>query len=141
MAIIGYVEQTDFTTYATARGITLTLDTAVTLTLALDYIEGQSYKGDKTDPDQVLEFPRDDETVIPQGIKNAQMEAALVYDKGSDPLSEVGPRVTEKTVHGAVTVRYSDTGSKTISYRKLNLALRPFLTNGGSGLQMVATRG
>lgn len=141
MALIGYVEETDFETYATARGITLARPTSVTLTLALDYIESQSFKGSKTDPEQVLEFPRDGETEIPAGIVKAQYEAALVFDTGADPQGTVGPRVIENTVHGAVTQRFSDSGTSTPIYRKLNAALRPFLSNGGSGLQMVATRG
>ena len=133
MAIIGYVEEADFTAYATARGITLLLGESVTLTLALDYIEAQTYKGDKTDEAQALEFPRDGETVIPQGIKNAQMEAALIYDKGGDPLGDVSQRVTREAVAGAVDVSYSDKGNQSTIYRKLNATLAPFLASGGYG--------
>jgi len=133
MAIIGYVEETDFTAYATARGITLQLSEAVTLTLALDYIEAQTYKGIKTDESQELAFPRDGSTEIPQGIKNAQMEAALIYDRGEDPLGSIGQRVTQETVVGAVSVSYSDTGNQTTIYRKLSATLAPFLAIGGYG--------
>lgn len=133
MAIIGYVEETDFTAYATARGITLLLSESITLTLALDYIEAQTYKGSKTDSNQELAFPRDGSTEIPQGIKNAQMEAALIYDKGEDPLSTIGQRVTQKTVVGAVSVSYSDSGNQSNVYRKLNAILAPFLASGGYG--------
>ena len=133
MAIIGYVEETDFTAYATARGITLLLSESVTLTLALDYIEAQTYKGSKTDSDQALAFPRDGSTETPQGIKNAQMEAALIYDKGQDPVSTIGQRVTQKTVVGAVSVSYSDKGNQSNVYRKLNAMLAPFLASGGYG--------
>ena len=139
MAIIGYVEQTDFETYAAERGLTLLLDTSVTLTLALDYIEVQSFTGYKTDPDQALEFPRNGLAEIPQGIKNAQMEAALVYDKGEDPQGDLGPRVTGETVVGAVSVTYSDTGTTTQIYRKLNSTLAPFVSNSG-GVQMAVSR-
>ena len=66
MAIIGYVDETDLTAYATARGITLLLSESVTLTLALDYIEVQMYKGDKTEESQALAFPRDGDTEVPQ---------------------------------------------------------------------------
>lgn len=141
MALIGYVEETDLSAYTAARGITLQLSTSVTLTLALDYIESQTFKGEKTDPDQVLEFPRDGDTEIPQGIKNAQMEAALVFDSGADPQGAVGQRVIENTVHGAVTQRFSDSGTSTPIYRKLNAALRPYLSNGGSGMQFEVSRG
>jgi hypothetical protein len=133
MALIGYVDTADFTAYATARGITLSLSESVTLTLALDYIEAQTYKGDKTDSEQALEFPRDGDTEVPQGIKNAQMEAALIYDKGGDPIGDVGQRVTQETVVGAVSVSYSDTGNQSTIYRKLNATLAPFLASGGYG--------
>lgn len=141
MALIGYAEETDFEAYVTARGITLAKPASVTLTLALDYIESQSFTGEKTDPDQVLEFPRDGETEVPAGIVKAQYEAALVFDTGADPQGTVGPRVIENTVHGAVTQRFSDSGTSTPIYRKLNAALRPFLSNGGSGMQFEVTRG
>jgi len=141
MAIIGYVEQTDFENYAAARGITLERDTSITLTLALDYIDRQTYSGYKTDPNQELDFPRNGDTEVPQGILNAQMEAALLYDKGQDPMGEIGQRVTEKTVVGAVSIKLSDSGTSTTIYRKLNATLAPFLANGGSGIQMVAIRG
>lgn len=141
MALIGYAEETDFEAYAAARGITLALPTSVTLTLALDYIESQSFKYEKTDPDQVLEFPRNGDTTIPVGVVNAQYEAALVYDSGADPLGTVGQRVIENTVHGAVTQRFSDSGTSTPIYRKLNATLRPFLSNGGSGMQFEVSRG
>jgi len=133
MSIIGYVEETDFTAYAAASGITLAKAEAVTLTLALDYIEAQTYSGTKTDENQALEFPRDGETEVPQGIKNAQMEAALIYDRGEDPLGDIGQRVTQETVFGAVSVSYSDTGNQTTIYRKLNATLSPFLASGGYG--------
>lgn len=145
MAIIvgtnSYVSEAELTTYATDRGFTLTRSTSVTLTLAMDYLNTLTYSGYKTDADQALDFPRNGETETPQGIKNAQMEAALVFDAGEDPQGAVGPRVIENTVHGAVTQRFSDTGTSTKIYRKLNAALRPFLSNGGSGMQMVAIRG
>lgn len=111
------------------------------LTLALDYMQLQSYKGEKTDPAQPLAFPRDGNTEIPPDIIGAQIQAAVIYDQGGDPIGTVGPRVIENTVHGAVTQRFSDSGTSTPIYRKLNAALRPFLSNGGSGMQMVATRG
>ena len=131
MAVIGYVEETDFTTYATARGITLLRPVSETLTQALDYIELQSYSGYKTDPDQVLEFPRNGETEVPANILTAQMQAALVYDTGADLLAPNGVKVLEKTVHGAVTVKYSDKGGNSTSYPQITLLLAPYLVNSG----------
>ena len=131
MALIGYVEETDFTAYATARGITLLLPTAQTLTLALDYIELQSYSGSKTDPEQVLELPRNGDTEVPAGIITAQMQTALLYDVGVDILAPVGKKVLENTVHGAVTQKFSDKGGNTTLYPQISALLRPFLTSFG----------
>lgn len=141
MALIGYATTEEFEAALTARGITINIPSDQALLLALDYMETQNYIGAKTDPDQLLQWPRDGETIVPVGIVNAQIVAGFVYNEGGDPLSNVGPRVIENTVHGAVTQRFSDSGTSTPIYRKLNAALRPFLSNGGSGMQMVATRG
>lgn len=140
MALIGYVEETDFTAYAAARGITLLRPESETLTQALDYIELQSYSGSKTDPEQVLEFPRNGETEIPADIITAQMQTALVYDRGEDPLAPNGVKVLEETVHGAVTVKYSDKGGNTTTYPQITALLAPFLVNSG-GSNFGITRG
>ena len=133
MALIGYADTADYEANAALRGITLLKPSTETLTLALDYMELQVYKGEKTDPDQFLEWPRDGSTEIPIKITAAQMAAALIYDKGGDPLGDVGQRVTQETVVGAVSVSYSDTGNQSTVYRKLNATLAPFLASGGYG--------
>lgn len=133
MAIIGYVESTDFTAYALARGITLLRPESETLTQALDYIELQDYSGHKTDENQVLAFPRNGETVVPTDIKTAQMVAALLYDSGQDPMAPVGPRVTQETVVGAVSVSYSDSGNQSTQYVQLDKLLAPYLDTAGLG--------
>lgn len=140
MAIIGYVEETAFTAYADARGITLLRPVGETLTQALDYIELQSYSGYKTDPSQPLEFPRNGETEVPANIVTAQMQTALVYDSGSDPLAPVGSKVIEKTVHGAVSVKYSDKGGNSTSYPQITKLLQPYLSSAG-GSSFVVSRG
>ena len=132
MAIIGYVEETDFTAYAAARGITLLRPVSETLTQALDYIELQSYSGKKTDLNQALQFPRNGETEVPANIVTAQMQTALVYDKGEDPLAPIGQKVLEKTVHGAVSVKYSDKGGNSTSYVHITALLRPYLSSQGA---------
>ena len=140
MAIIGYVDETDFTAYAAARGITLLRPVSETLTQALDYIEVQSYSGYKTDPLQVLEFPRNGLTDVPADIITAQMQTALVYDVGGDPLASNGVKVLEETVHGAVTVKYSDKGGNSTSYPHITALLAPYLnTSGGNNFSI--TRG
>lgn len=141
MALIGYATTEAYEDLAAQRGIVLLRPSSQTLMQALDYMELQVYKGEKTDPDQFLEWPRNGDTEIPVKIKLAQMEAAGIYDRGEDPLGTVGQRVIEKTVHGAVTQRFSDSGTSTPIYRKLNATLRPYLANGGSGMQFEVTRG
>ena len=141
MALIGYVTTEAYEAALTARGITINVPSDQALLLALDYMETQNYIGEKTDPDQLLQWPRDGETTVPAGIINAQIVAGFVYNEGGDPLGTVGPRVIENTVHGAVTQRFSDSGTSTPIYRKLNAALRPFLSDGGSGMQFEVTRG
>lgn len=131
MAVIGYVEETDFTIYAAARGITLARPESETLTQALDYIELQNYSGSKTDPNQPLEFPRNGETEVPAAIGTAQMQAALVYDSGADPLQPIGQKVLSKSVEGAVSISYSDKGGNSTSYPHITALLRPYLSSQG----------
>lgn len=138
MALIGYAEEADFTAYALARGITLLRPVSETLTRALDYIELQSYSGYKTDEAQALQFPRDGSADVPASIVTAQMQTALVYDSGADPLAPVGAKVIEKTVHGAVTVRYSEKGGNSTSYPQITKLLRPYLSSAGGSSFMVS---
>lgn len=126
--MVGYVVVTDFEDYAAERGIVIANDPTHMLQKALDWLELNVFKGEKTDPDQLLEFPRDGETVVPQRIKTAQMVAALIYDSGGDPMGAIGPRVTMEKVD-VITVQYSDKGNQTILYPQLNKILAPFLLN------------
>ena len=133
MALIGYATTEEYEAAAAARGVTLLRPSSQTLTQALDYMELQTYKGEKTASSQPLLWPRDGDTEVPLNIIAAQMEAALIYDRGEDPLGAVGQRVTQETVFGAVSVSYSDTGNQATIYRKLNAMLAPFLASGGYG--------
>ena len=51
---VGYSTDDGYQEYATARGYIISGDPIVQLQLALDWIELQSFKGEKTDPDQAL---------------------------------------------------------------------------------------
>lgn len=141
MAIIGYVEETDFTAYALARGITLARPVSETLTQALDYIEIQNYSGEKTDPNQALKFPRNGDTEVPDNIVTAQMQAALIYDTGNDPMASTGQKVLEETVFGAVSVKYSDKSGVGTSYTYLNQLLAPYLANQSGASNFMVSRG
>ena len=138
--MIGYNTEQDLTDYATARGITLVRDEAVLLTLALDWLELRPFKGDKTDPDQPLQFPRNGSETVPDAIKTAQLVAAIIYDQGGDPMGAISQRVLSERVEGAVSVTYSDKGNAVTLYPQLNDLLRDYVANSG-GFQFAVTRG
>ena len=139
MAIIGYTTDNEYSDYAAARGYILYGDPIVQLQLALDWLELQPFKGSKTDPAQVLEWPRDGNTEIPDKIVQAQLEAALVYMKGGDLTASIGKMVTEKTV-GPLTTKYAEGGPQTIMYPKLSMLLRGYLQNGYGSTQFKVSR-
>ena len=74
---VGYTTDDALSAYAIASGYVLSGDSAVNLQLALDWLELQPFVGEKTDPLQALEWPRDGDTVVPDKIVQAQLEAAL----------------------------------------------------------------
>ncbi len=134
---IGYVEVADFEDYAANRGITMVNDPEHILQKALDWLELNDFKGEKTDPDQPLEFPRNGETDIPARIKTAQKVAALIYDSGGDPMGAINPRVTMEKVD-VITVQYSDKGNQIVLYPQLNKLLRTFIkTTFGANFDVV----
>ena len=55
MEIIGYATDDEYQEYAAARGYIISGDPIVQLQLALDWIELQPFKGEKTDPLQEFE--------------------------------------------------------------------------------------
>ena len=144
-----YVTEAELQTYADNRGITISAsDPTILLIQAMDYMETRSYKGNKTDESQDLEWPREkvfvngeelaDDTV-PERIKQAQMTAALIYDEGGDLLGSVGQRVLSQTVEGAVSVTYSEQGQQTQVYPKMTALLKDYLA-GGTGSSFTVTR-
>ena len=139
MAIIGYTTDNEYSDYATARGYFLSGDPIVQLQLALDWLELQPFNGEKTDPLQVLEWPRDGNTEIPDKIVQAQLEAALVYNAGGNLMASIGKMVTEKTV-GPLTTKYSESGPQTIMYPKLSMLLRGYVQNGYGSTQFKVSR-
>lgn len=48
-------------------------------------MDSLNFEGEKTDPAQELEFPRDDDTVVPKDIKDACCEIAYGLVSGYDP--------------------------------------------------------
>lgn len=138
--MIGYNDDDDLTAYAAARGVQLVTDPDVLLTKALDWLELQPFSGEKTDPEQALEFPRNGDTEVPTKIKTAQLVAAMIYADGGDPLAAITPKVTEETVFGAVSVKYADGGSSVTLYPQLSALLAPYLKNGGGSSQFQVSR-
>lgn len=139
MTTIGYTTDDEYSAYATARGYVLSGDAIVQLQLALDWLELQPFKGDKTDPLQALEWPRDGNTETPDKIVQAQLEAALVYNAGGNLMASIGKTVTEKTV-GPLTTKWSENGPQTIAYPKLSTLLRGYVSNGYGSTQFNVSR-
>ena len=146
MATVGYTSDTELEAYASARGVTMSGDPDVLLTMALDWLELQPFSGEKTDVSQSLQWPRkyvpgvaDDE--IPANIVTAQIVCAMIYDAGGDPLAVIQPRVTQEKV-GEISVSYSDSGPLVTLYPKLSMLLRGLTGGGSSGAnQFIVGRG
>lgn len=136
---VGYTTDDALSAYAIARGYVLSGDSAVNLQLALDWLELQPFIGEKTDPLQELEWPRDGDTVVPDKIVQAQLEAALVYVKGGDLTASIGKNVIEKTV-GPLTTKYAESGPQSITYPKLSMLLRGYVQNGYGSTQFKVSR-
>ena len=137
--IVGYTTDDEYQEYATARGYIISGDPIVQLQLALDWLELQPFKGEKTDPLQALEWPRDGNTEIPDKIVQAQLEAALVYNAGGNLMASIGKMVTEKTV-GPITTKWSEKGQQTIAYPKLSMLLRGYISGGYGSTQFNVSR-
>ena len=105
----------------------------------LDWLELQPFVGEKTDPLQALEWPRDGDTVVPDKIIQVQLEAALVYNAGGNLMASIGKTVTEKTV-GPLTTKYAEGGPQTIMYPKLSMLLRGYVSNGYGSTQFKVSR-
>lgn len=142
-----YVSRADAIAYAANRGVTLADSTATDAMLikACDYLESfaNRYKGVPVDRDQPLAWPRYDAVIegfswssdeIPRQVINAQLAVLLEINAGDDPFNPtptVGP-VTEKTVSGAVTVRYaSGTSSKVQKSRASDALINLLLDRSG----------
>ena len=136
---VGYTTDDEYQEYAAARGYIISGNAIVQLQLALDWLELQPFKGEKTDPSQELEWPRDGNTEIPDKIVQAQLEAALVYNAGGNLMASIGKMVTEKTV-GPITTKWSENGPQTIAYPKLSMLLRGYVSNGYGSTQFNVSR-
>lgn len=144
VGVNSYVTEAELTAYATDRGVTITSDTAVLLTKAMDFIETRQFIGTKASMTQPLQWPRIiceqwgceyDNATVPQGIKNAQMIAALLIDSGEDLQAVQGQSVKREKVD-VLEIEYQDNTSGRKQFTALNDALRPFVQSGIGGVRI-----
>lgn len=108
------------------------IDRTKALTMATKAINTLNFQGEKTDPVQTNQFPRDGDTVVPQEIKDATCEVALAlldgktveeeYERNrisSERYSTVGV-----TYNGAIPQEYIINGIMSITAWML---LKPFM--------------
>lgn len=145
-----YVDASDMTDFATARGLVVPTDTAeleVLLVRAMDFIEshGSSFKGYKTDPAQETQFPRTgvslhgstlDPNTIPKELKNAQCQAAYEAIEADLQPSTTEAPVRQETI-GPITTIFGFTASdpwEGPTFPKIDAFLDPLLRGGGFGV-------
>ena len=75
-----------------------------------------------------------DSTVVPDNIKKAQIEAALLVDSGEILNPTLGKRVIREKID-VIEVEYSDSSSDMKSFTRLIALLSPFLASAG-GLKL-----
>ncbi len=149
MAIIGYVDETDLTAYAAARGVALVSTEAILLTKSFDWIELQNYQGKKTDPEQDNQWPRigfyldgilQDSASVPTLVEELQLQLAIDIDQGNDPNLALSQDVKQETVFGAVSVTYQDNSSASTLSQKVS-AIMSKLAGGARKWEFGRTRG
>jgi hypothetical protein len=143
-----YATALELDQYATARGVALTQDANVTLTIAMDYLatlEG-SWQGERTSAVQPLAWPRTNvyvygtalaDDAIPQSLKDAQMRLAMEADAGVNLMPSIGVSskgsVIEETVD-VVTVKYAEGINNTQPiFPAVTGLLRPLMGTANSG--------
>ncbi len=136
-----YVSEMELGTFAAARGITLTGDSAELLTKAMDYIESLLFKGVKRTRNQPLQWPRVDVYIdgyyvdsdtIPTNLKNGQMQVALSIDAGMSPQQTIGRKTIKEKV-GDLEIDYASSSSVNTLDIKINGFLWKLLAGCGYG--------
>lgn len=143
-----YVSEAELSAYATARGITISGDTEQLLIRAMDYLESQSFLGDKYTEEQALQWPRVNVVIdgylvdadeIPKELKTSQIEIALSIDNGVDPQANIA-RAQSRVKVGELEVEYEPGQSSTI-VKKISNSLRKLLKSAGGGISFIVDRG
>jgi len=76
------------------------------LIMSTTLIDRLNYRGEKADSDQTLQFPRGNDTAVPQDIKNACSEVALALLDGVDPEMEFENLRMKSQAYGVVRSTY-----------------------------------
>lgn len=149
-----YVSDAEYVAYAAARGKTIGSDEAtreIELIKAMDFIESHrdKFKGIKRTQDQALQWPRYnvaidgytiENDVIPDELKNAQMEAGM-YLNSAELLRTGSVQDVQREKLGQLEVSYFNGGSyEVVRADTVDVYLNPLLKKGGGGLNAVAVR-
>ena len=142
-----YVTTAELTTYAAKRNYTVTAVPAeleVLLIKAMDYLASleSRYKGDRVNNIQELSFPRIgvqlhgywlDSDVIPQDLKNAQMELAFQVSTDEILVNETTSNLESFDVKGVYSESYGSGGDgSSVKARKANAYLTNLLKKAGT---------
>lgn len=137
---MAYGDEAGLAAYAAARGVTLTGTAAVLLTKAHDYIESLAFIGTKATEAQAEQWPRYgasidgyyvDETIVPQAIIDAEYEAAIGIDQGTDPLATV-ERAKMRAKVGEIETEYAPGGITQAINQRITAKLRKYIAGGGA---------
>ena len=150
-----YVSDADYTTYAAQRGKTVGATEAERekeLILAMDYIESHraQFQGTKVSSTQPLQWPRSgvyidghlvDSDTIPQELKNAQIEAAILTRSMDLLVSENGQNVQSEKL-GELQVSYFQQGSwQSVRTDTVDVWLDVLLSGSSNGFAFEVVRG
>ena len=139
-----YGDVAGLTAYAAARGVTIVGDPEVLLIKSMDVIEGESFRGYKSNSEQALSFPRYGITIdgvvfdsdeIPKQLVEGQYELCIIIDEGNDPLNNTN-RVKSSVSVGPISVTYKDGSDEVLTYRYTN-KLKDLLTSGGGEIRRI----
>ncbi len=132
---MAYATDTELNTYASDRGITISGTASQLLTLAHDYIESLEFIGEKTQDDQPDQWPRNDayvdgveldNTIVPEGIKEAEIQTAIAIDQGNSPFATVTPGIKSESVD-TISVEFQDGASNRSFDPMVRLKLRKYI--------------
>lgn len=138
---MAYGTDSDLTTYASNRGITISGTESVLLTLAHDYIESLDYIGEKTQEDQADQWPRKDAYVdgveidkdtVPQDVIDAELQTAIAIDQGNSPFATITPSIKSETVD-TISVEFQDGAGNRSFDPMIKLKLYRYLRGGSVG--------